>query len=286
MTRTLPYPENVRMFSHGKAETHILEHLKVAIHGQSFSTPAVLDNISLAYPTPVSGYFNIGLLHTSLTGRQGHENYAPCTKEDLVTRGYDYWALGHVHQFEIVSSNPDIVFSGCIQGRHINENGEKGAVIVSVEEGMPPVVEHRPLDVIRWEQLVVDLSALKTRRECLEQFKKNLEASVAKNDPMPVIVRATFVGEIEIHSQIAGDLEGWKGEVRSSAVSHFGERVRIEKVSVNTRPKSRKGRRSVDPGPLLELEQLVAEIKADDDELLSVGNELSALFRRLPGRIP
>ena len=36
------------------------------------------------------------------TGREGHETYAPCRLETLRRKGYDYWALGHVHAREVV----------------------------------------------------------------------------------------------------------------------------------------------------------------------------------------
>ncbi len=39
-----------------------------------------------AYPAPVPGYFNIGVLHTSLSGHGQHETYAPCTPETLRPR--------------------------------------------------------------------------------------------------------------------------------------------------------------------------------------------------------
>ena len=152
MTRSLPYPEKVHLFSHRKAETRTLDSLKVAIHGQSFGTAAVTGNLAAGYPEPVPGYVNIGLLHTSLTGREGHETYAPCTLADLENRGYDYWALGHIHQFEIVAEAPMVVFSGCIQGRHVKEAGAKGCVRVSLEAGSAPEVVHHALDVIRWER--------------------------------------------------------------------------------------------------------------------------------------
>lgn len=282
MTRSLPYPENVYVFSHRVPETRTLGSLKAAIHGQSFSTPAVMDNISLGYPVPVPGYFNIGLLHTSLTGREGHENYAPCTVEDLKNRGYDYWALGHAHRFEIVSSDPYVVFPGCIQGRHIRETGAKGAVLVSVEEGSGPVVAYYPLDVIRWEELAVDLSGSDTEQACLDRFKDALETPLNRHDPVPVIARVTFNGQTEVHTRIVGDLDYWKEAVRSTAVSDFGDRAWIEKVIVLTGPKTREGGKPIDPGPLLELEKLVLDIKADDDSLLSIGDELSSLFRKLP----
>src|SRR3546814_6974179 len=75
------------------------------------------------------------MLHTALAGRKGHADYAPCSLDDLKAKQYDYWALGHVHQHEIVCEAPHVVFPGNIQGRTIRETGPKGAVIVTVEDG-------------------------------------------------------------------------------------------------------------------------------------------------------
>ena len=282
MTRSLPYPDNVHVFSPESPETRTLDALQVAIHAQSFATPAVMDNLALGYPEPVNGYFNIGLLHTSLTGREGHEAYAPCTLEDLQTRGYDYWALGHVHQFEIAGLDPPVVFSGCIQGRHARETGTKGGIVVTVSDGSPPEILHHPLDVIRWTQLAVDLEGVGTMPACLDRFVDTLEVQVHRHDPIPLIVRASFTGATEAHAQIAGDLEYWKEALRSATIAHFGDRVWVEKVTVATHMQSRDGRETIDPGPLLELERLVAEIKADENLLGTLGEELTGLFRKLP----
>ena len=91
-------PEGVNVFSARKPETFTLKELGVALHGQSFRQRDVTDNLAAAYPEPVDGVFNIGVLHTGMGGMGGHANYAPCTVDDLVAKGYDYWALGHVHQ--------------------------------------------------------------------------------------------------------------------------------------------------------------------------------------------
>src|SRR5271166_4274433 len=97
MTRTLRLPDNVRLLAHDRPETVRLDDLGIAIHGQSFAKAAVVENLAAAYPAPLSGCINIGLLHTALSGADGHERYAPCTLEELRGRSYDYWALGHVH---------------------------------------------------------------------------------------------------------------------------------------------------------------------------------------------
>ncbi len=97
MTRTLRMPENVTFFSADRPETALLPDLDVAIHGQSFATAAVYDDLSEGYPLADSGRFNIGMLHTCAAGREGHDRYAPCSIEGLKSKGYDYWALGHIH---------------------------------------------------------------------------------------------------------------------------------------------------------------------------------------------
>ncbi|MEO2032165.1 MAG: DNA repair exonuclease, partial [Planctomycetaceae bacterium] len=100
-TKSLPLPANPDgspvLLSNRKAETIRLKELEVAIHGRSFKTAKETDNLALQYPSAVSGWFNIGMLHTALTGVEGHEPYAPCTTADLLSKDYQYWALGHVH---------------------------------------------------------------------------------------------------------------------------------------------------------------------------------------------
>lgn len=74
ITRRLVFPENVRAFGSRKPETITLEELDVALHGQSFRQRDVTENLALGYLEPITGAFNIGVLHTGLGGMGGHEN--------------------------------------------------------------------------------------------------------------------------------------------------------------------------------------------------------------------
>jgi len=76
ITKTLRLPDGVTLFATERPETFRMDNDGVAIHGQSFSTPAVKKNLAKNYPSLLTGYFNIGVLHTCATGREGHEPYA------------------------------------------------------------------------------------------------------------------------------------------------------------------------------------------------------------------
>ena len=134
ITKPLVLPDNVSVFGTRKAETFRIDELNVALHGQSFREKAVIDNLVPDYPAPVDGAFNIGVLHTALGGMGDHANYAPCSVPELVAKGYDYWALGHVHQGQVLNERPHVVFPGNLQGRHVRETGPKGACLVTVDE--------------------------------------------------------------------------------------------------------------------------------------------------------
>ena len=176
LTRTLRLPDNVTLFPHRKAATVTLDDLGAAVHGQSFGGRVVSEDLSRDFPKAVPGMCNIGLLHTSLTGRPNHESYAPCTAEGLASRGYDYWALGHVHRREVVGRDPWIVFPGNIQGRHIRETGPKGCAVVTVESGRVSGVEFRDVDVLRFEVCRVDLTGCAGSDGVRDRVREALDA--------------------------------------------------------------------------------------------------------------
>ena len=130
MTKKLTLPGNVHQFDARKTSTFRIEALQVALHGRSYREAATLDNLAATYPPPVAGWLNIGVLHTGLEGYSAHARYAPCTLAELLAKGYDYWALGHVHEHAILHRQPWVVFPGNLQGRHIRETGERGAILV------------------------------------------------------------------------------------------------------------------------------------------------------------
>lgn len=116
-TGELELPDNTHLFG-GRPSTVELEvdGQSIAIHGLSFRDPHATESLLPRYPAPKPGVFNIGMMHTSLNGSPGHDNYAPCSVADLEAHGYDYWALGHIHRRAEHLGRATIVMPGIPQG--------------------------------------------------------------------------------------------------------------------------------------------------------------------------
>ncbi len=93
---------------------------------------------------------------------------------ELIGKGYDYWALGHVHARSVLSQAPWVVFTGNLQGRHVNEPGPKGATLLTVRDGAIAAAEHVDLDVVRWAHLRVDLSGCTVFEESCGRIQQAL----------------------------------------------------------------------------------------------------------------
>lgn len=131
ITRYLDLPSNVHVFTgHGGVEE--VPDLGVAIHGVSFARRHAPESLLPKYRLPVPGLVNIGIMHTSLGGAAGHDDYAPCAVIDLISHGFEYWALGHIHQRQVHSKDPFVVMPGSPQGRDIGEAGPKSVTLVEV----------------------------------------------------------------------------------------------------------------------------------------------------------
>lgn len=234
ITKNLKLPEGIVELSTRKPQTVVLEDLGAVIHGRSYSTRDVTTDLSAAYPNATPGLFNIGLLHTALNGRAGHENYAPCTVGSLESKGYQYWALGHVHNREVVREDPWVVFPGNLQGRHARETGPKGASVVTVEDGRVVSVEHRDLDVVRWVSLMLDVSDASSGNEVVGLLSKALEAEIETAAGLTLAVRVHVSGTSKAHADLSGDPERWKNEFRLAAAHLTGD-LWMEKILLRTR---------------------------------------------------
>lgn len=234
MTRKLDLPDNVRCFSANKPETFVIENLSVALHGHSFKQKETTANLVVNYPAALSGHYNVGVLHTALQGYAAHATYAPCSIDELHAKGYQYWALGHVHEFDLWTGTSTIVFPGNLQGRSVRECGRRGAVLVTVDEAGEANVERIFVDVLRWEHLQVDASSCETLVDVSRSIGRDLEALLEVDGHVPRAIRVTVTGRTKAHGQLFGLESQLRNEVLAQIASIGNDRLWLEKVCLQT----------------------------------------------------
>ncbi len=151
----IPYPDNVREFGTEAERFEIGQEAEVV--GISYSTPHEQRNLAVSLKGSPDR-FTIGCVHCDVDSVSEGYAYAPCSVSDLLGRGVDYWALGHIHKRNIVSTNPYIVYPGNIQARSYKETGQKGAYLVTVSSGRVSSMEFIPTQTYVWEDIAADIT--------------------------------------------------------------------------------------------------------------------------------
>lgn len=233
ITGSITLPDSVKTFPSRKPSTLRLPDLKVAIHGQSFADRSVKENLALNYPAAEPGWFNLGVLHTSCDGRVGHADYAPCELAHLLQRGYQYWALGHIHAYEVLHPDPPIIFPGNLQGRHVGECGPKGAVLVQVCDG--EVQSHSRLVVsrIRWARIEADLEGASTAAEAFRRIEQAILEEVNAARSVPVVFRMILRGRTPLNRWLRAERQRVTDEVLAAA-AHATDLIWLEELQVAT----------------------------------------------------
>ncbi len=279
LTKKLPLPDNVHAFRSNKAHTIPHKRTGTAVHGRSYRDKDTRDNLASQYPEAVPGVLNIGVLHTALSGRPPHAPYAPCSVAELAAKGYQYWALGHVHDFEIVSTNPYIVFPGNLQGRTIREAGGKGAVLVTVTDGAISIQpERRLLDSVRWFHAKVNLTGVDRPESFNEGIRSRLEEALENSDGLPTVVRLSVTGATPLHSWLISREDQVKQDVRAIAVS-LSKQLWVERVSLKTLPTVSISAREHSAA---ELHSILEEAAASREFSQQIMDELVDFMNRLP----
>ena len=173
---------------------------RAVVHGISYPTRDVYDNLARQLGRVEPGPFSIGLLHANVDSNPDHGSYAPCSLTDLVESGVDYWALGHVHTRQVLSERaPTVVYPGNTQGRHANETGPRGAYLVEVDDDRSVNLDFRALDTVRWERLELDIASLESEQEMLDTVHDGIQRLSDAADGRPVVTRLTLTGRGELN---------------------------------------------------------------------------------------
>ncbi|KDB05131.1 metallophosphoesterase [Defluviimonas sp. 20V17] len=275
ITGEVALPYNVHVFD-GRGGKVQLAGADVWIHGVSFNGKHAPDSLLGKFGAPVSGAVNIAMLHTSLAGAAGHDNYAPCSVADLATLGFDYWALGHVHKQQVHSEAPWVVMPGIPQGRDIGEAGPKTATLLSIDKG-GIAVEEVPTSVVSFFGHSIDVSGAENDDEIRQRIRSSLHAPIEGLRPDDdAILRLTLKGRTVRHWQILRDRDIW-GETVSQIAEETG-RLWIEKLSFALEAPGT----AADTSAAEELGGLMAQIVSEDGFAAQALAEVDEVLSQLP----
>ena len=191
-------------------------------------------DLSRGFPRPSGELPQVALLHSQVhhsLGADEHHAYAPSEVTYLLRSGYDYWALGHVHERQGLSDDPPIWYAGSLQGRSHAERGERGALLVDLSDRDGPAVAFRPLAPVRWETLATDrLEGVRSLDELLRHLQIAWEAErrlEPRASPAEWMVRVVLSGPCPLWTELRSE------EDRDHVASELRELLGVLEVTVS-----------------------------------------------------
>ncbi len=209
---------------------------RATVHGISYPQRVVTENLSQHFRPPYRSGFNVGLLHANVGGNSAHDNYSPCTVDDLSETGIDYWALGHVHTRQVLRrERPAVVYPGNPQGRTPRETGERGVYLVEVDDHGEVILDFRPVDVVRWDVLEVGIEGLETEQELLDAVDRAVVSCSDASGGRPVVFRLTLTGRGSLNRWIRASGTGEQLQEHINDMhAHQTHWLWCERIQLNT----------------------------------------------------
>ena len=235
----LELPDSVVVFAVDRVERReVIRDGEVvcAVYGRSFGTRQVTENLALGFAREDGDPHAVAVLHANVGQREGWDNYAPCTIDDLRATGMDYWALGHIHLPGRVLDHPPAVYSGSTQGLRPTEEGPRGCYVVHLD-GDGAIEEFVETASVRWRGLEVDTSELQGIDELRAALEKACAGVRKSSAGRPAIVRLGLAGRSSVHADLSrpGVLSDLVADLRQEQLE-LDPWIWVDRVRDRTRP--------------------------------------------------
>ncbi len=133
-------PENAYVFSSFELQYFDFPELNTTVAGFAF-TDAVMFKNPLEYADARRENERVLLLCAHADLDTPTSRYAPIFTSDIEKQGFDYAALGHIHN--IPQGTSHIRYCGFPEGRSFDEQGDGGVLIVTADGVQEPLVERK-----------------------------------------------------------------------------------------------------------------------------------------------
>ena len=154
--------------------------------------------------------YTFGLMHAQEKEADSRKNvYAPFMVSEVQALNYDYFALGHIHARRNLSEKPWIVYSGNIQGRHINEMGAKGCYLGVIDENTKKTsIEFKTTGPILWQGVQVELDTQISKADLQNEIIASLNNAKQKTYFSLTTAGAQFMTDEE--QELVQDTNFWQ----------------------------------------------------------------------------
>lgn len=263
----IPFPPNVHIFSTEEVERFPLTvdgQEVAAVYGQSYAKQEERENLAWKFARKAGDTFAIGMLHTQVGNTQS--TYAPCTLQDLKEAGMDYWALGHIHQHQMLCEKPYIIYAGNPQGLDCTETGERGCYYVEVGPYGTTDIQFIDTSIVRWESVEIPIDSLESvseLREAVRLAKEKIRRDIAK----PTFLTVNFTGAGSLYQVINNPeatqywIDSWREEEQGKYAF-----VMVERIRNMARPKINLAERSKLPDTVGDYLNISDQIDSLSDE--------------------
>ncbi len=203
------WPENVHIFTAPEFETMPLPDLDCSITGVAHAHRGITDRL-LAPPiaAPQITHTRFLLFHGSRDGYRpsDKENVIPFSDAELLAQGFTYCAIGHYHSYAEIANDESIraAYSGCIQGRGLDETGEKCALVGEIDPEGRVTLEKVEVAQRRIVRVDVDATGARDSADLFARIDESLLQHARKQDAVYVFVRGLLPSGIEI------DTDAWE----------------------------------------------------------------------------
>ncbi|MCF0154487.1 MAG: DNA repair exonuclease [Veillonella sp.] len=202
----LTLPDNVHLFSYEPdgllAERYPLMvdgHEVGGVYGISIGHGNEQVNMANYYTPRETDEFSLALMHGTVGSSTEHVVTGPCSLTDLIDRGMDYWALGHIHKRQVLNESPYIVYAGNTQGLHKKEVGPKGCYIVEVASNGQCQLHFHETAALRFETAFVSIADLAKESDIVEAVRQHMD-SLRTQTTQPVLLNVVLEGAGDLHS--------------------------------------------------------------------------------------
>ena len=188
-------PENLKLFNNEEWTTY--RYKNVTISGIEFGK---LNNYEI-YNTLIldKSNINIVLMHGQESKYEQKDKTEIINIQELKNKNIDYLALGHIHKYkkEKIDNRGIYCYSGCLEGRGFDECGEKGFVLLEIDEENKKIESNFiKFASRRMYEIEIDITNINSTLE----IEKKID-EVIKNINTNNLIKIILIGNVELESE-------------------------------------------------------------------------------------